>query len=111
MKRIAVTSLLNEICSYLLCEGADIKQVKLSDDFINHVIPLEVYINQPNPIHVKEVQRRKKFVVLYFDGTLNHCPVCKEVIKKQQLKGKVLQKILKFQPNLMPHCQIHIQRR
>ena len=37
VKRITVTSLLNEICRYLLCEGADIKQVKLSDDVINHV--------------------------------------------------------------------------
>ena len=37
VKRITVTSLLNEICNYLLCEGADIKQIKLSDDVINHV--------------------------------------------------------------------------
>ena len=55
VKRITVTSLLNEICRYLLCEGADIKQVKLYDDVINHVIPLEEDINQPNPIDVKEV--------------------------------------------------------
>ena len=41
VKRITVTSLLNEICRYLLCEGADIKQVKSPDDVINHVIPLE----------------------------------------------------------------------
>ena len=95
VKRITVTSLLNEICRYLLCEGADIKQVKLSDDVINHVIPLEVDINQPNPIHVKEVQRSKKCVVLYFDSTLNHCPVCKEAIKKQQLKDKRFAKNIK----------------
>ena len=95
MKRITVTSLLNEICRYLLCEGADIKQVKLSDDVINHVIPLEVDINQPNPIRVKEVQRSKKCVVLYFDCTLNHCPVCKEAIKKQQLKNKRFAKNVK----------------
>ena len=95
MKRITVTSLLNEICRYLLCESADIKQVKLSDDVINHVIPLEVDINQPNPIHVKEVQRSKKCVVLYFDSTLNHCPVCKEAIKKQQLKDKYFAKNIK----------------
>ena len=36
VKRITVTSLLNEICRYLSYEGADIKQVKLSDDVINH---------------------------------------------------------------------------
>ena len=95
VKRITVTNLLNEICRYLLCEGADIKQVKLSDDVINHVIPLEVDINQPNPIHVKEVQRSKKCVVLYFDSTLNHCPVCKEAIKKQQLKDKRFAKNIK----------------
>ena len=59
----------------MLCEGADIELLKLSDDIINHVIPLEVDINLPNPIHVKEVQRSKKCFVLYFDSTLNHCPV------------------------------------
>ena len=64
MKRITVTSLLNEICRYLLCEGADIKQVKSSDDVINHVIPLEEDINQPDSIHVKEVQRSKN--VLFY---------------------------------------------
>ena len=95
VKRITVTNLLNEICRYLLCEGADIKQVELSDDVINHVIPLEVDINQPNPIYVKEVQRSKKCVVLYFDSTLNHCPVCKEAIKKQQLKDKRFAKNIK----------------
>ena len=41
VRRITVTSLLNKICRYLLCEGADIKQVKSPDDVINHVIPLE----------------------------------------------------------------------
>ena len=91
VKRITVTSLLNEICRYLLCEGADIKQVKLSDDVINHVIPLEVDINQPNPIYVKEVQRSKKCVVLYFDSTLNHSPA----IKKHLLKDKRLTKNIK----------------
>ena len=95
VKIITLTSLLNKICRYLLCEGADIKQVKLSDDVVNHVIPLEVDINQPNPIHVKEVQRSKKCVVLYFDSTLNHCPVCKEAIKKQQLKDKRFAKNIK----------------
>ena len=88
MKRITVTSLLNEICRYLLCEGADIKQFKVSDDVINYVLPLEVDIHQRNPIHVKEVKRSKKCVVLYFDSTLNRCPVCKEAIKNQQLKDK-----------------------
>ena len=34
------------VCRSLLCEGADIKQVKLSDDAINYVIPIEVDINQ-----------------------------------------------------------------
>ena len=95
MKRITVTSLLNEICRYFLCEGADIEQVTLSDHVINHVIPLEVDINQPNPIHVKKIQRSKKCVVLYFDSTLNHCPVCKEAIKKQQLKDKRFAKNIK----------------
>ena len=88
MKRITVTSLLNEICRYLLCEGADIKQVKLSDDVINHVIPLEVDINQPNPIHVKKVQRSKKCVVLYFDSTLNHSPAIKKHLLKDKRFGK-----------------------
>ena len=64
VKSITVTSLPNEICRYLLREGTDIKQVKLSNDVINHVIQLEVDINQPIPIHVKEVQRSKKCVVL-----------------------------------------------
>ena len=94
VKRITVTSLLNEICRYLLCEGADIKQVKSFDDVINHVIPLEED-NQPNSIHVKEVQRSKKCVVLYFDSTLNHFPLCKEAIKKQQLKDKRFAKNIK----------------
>ena len=58
--RITVTSLLNEIYRYLLCKGADIKQANLFDDVTNHVIPLKVDINQPNPIHGKEVQRRKE---------------------------------------------------
>ena len=53
VKIINVTSLLNEICRYLLCEGANIKQVKLSDGVINHVLPLEVDINQSK--EVKEV--------------------------------------------------------
>ena len=75
--------------------GADSKQVKLCDDVISHVIPLEVDINQPNPIHVKEVQHSKKYFVLYFDSTLNHCPVCKEAIKKQQLKDKRFAKNVK----------------
>ena len=79
----------------MLCEGADIKQAKLSDDAVNHVIPLEVDINQPNPIHVKEVQHSKKCVVLYFDSTLNPYPVCKEAIKKQQLKDKRFAKNIK----------------
>ena len=60
-----------------------------------YVIRLEVDINQPIPIHVKEVQRSKKCVVLYFDSTLNHCPVCKEAIKKQQLKDKRFAKNIK----------------
>ena len=79
----------------MLCEGADIKPAKLSDDAINHVIPLEVDINLPNPIHVKEVQHSKKCVVLYFDSTLNPYPVCKEAIKKQQLKDKRFAKNIK----------------
>ena len=95
MKRITGTSLLNEICTYLLCEGGDLKQVKLSDDVINHVIPTEVDVNQSNPIHVKEVQRSEKCVVLYFDSTLNHCPVCKKAIKNQQLKDKRFAKNIK----------------
>ena len=64
VKSITVTSLPSEICRYLLREGAGIKQVKLSNDVINHVIQLEVDINQPIPIHVKEVQRSKKCVIL-----------------------------------------------
>ena len=95
VKRITVTSLLNEICRYLLCEGADIKQIKLSDDVINHVIPVEVDINQPNPIQVKKVQRSKIYVALCFDSTLNHCPACKEAIEKQQLKEKRFAKNIK----------------
>ena len=91
VKRITVTSLLNEICRYLLCEGADIKQVKSSDDVINHVTLLEEDINQPNSIHVKEVQRSKKCVVLYFDSTLNHSPA----IKKHLLKDKRFAKNIK----------------
>ena len=49
VKRITVTSLLNEICRYLLCEGADIKQVKLSDDVIKYVLPLRHSSAKSNP--------------------------------------------------------------
>ena len=37
----------------------------------------------------------KKCVVLYFDSTLNHFPLCKEAIKKHQLKDKRFAKNIK----------------
>ena len=43
VKGITVTSLLNEICRYLLCEGANFRQLKLSDDVINNIIPLSTH--------------------------------------------------------------------
>ena len=78
-----------------ICYVKKLTSNKLSGEIINHIIPLEVEIKQPNRIHVKEVKRSKKCVVLYFDSTLNHCPVCKEAIKKQQLKDKRFAKNIK----------------
>ena len=64
-----------------------------------------------NPIHVKEIKRRKKCVVLYFDSTLNYCPVCEEAIKKQQLKDKCFPKNIKTpaKPNA-PLSNKHLEK-
>ena len=105
-KGVTTVGLLTKVFDYLLCEslvGLEM-QVKLSDDVINHVIPCEVHTIHSNRIHVKEVRRSKKCVVLYCDSISNHCSECKEAVKKQQHKDKRFEKILKPRPNLMTHC-------
>ena len=64
-------------------------------DVINHVLSCQVDIDNSYSINVKEVQSSKKCVFLYCNSILNHCPVCEEKGKSNNIKINDLKKTLK----------------
>ena len=80
-------------CNHSLCEGVS-TDIQLSDGILSHVLPCEVDVNQVSPVHVKEIRRDKKCLILHYDSTLN-CPVCRETIRKEEKK-----KIKRFKLNI-----------